>query len=379
MAALEVVQKRLDALGISDFCMELHSNKATKKAVLDQLKKGLEIDACGMQTEYESKIQDIRRMRENIDAYVKALHVRRPFGKSLRELIDLYETIQECEKEVIFDQQYAGGLTQSDLDDQRHVLERLVAAGRGIGHPFGHALRAVHQTEYSQSLKLELENVVGNYLSALEGYKEKVAAFADMIGIRRPEIKAEWVKTEQCAEGVVGMEDIPQFLINAENIDVEFVVPVSYMQKAEALQNKKEALLSQWNENFLYMDMSDYRRKYEEAGRKFFGKGKAFGALKDEIQAFAAFQVETEQIPVYLSSVELYQKEAQAVEKELQSLSPEWRVIISDYITVQSLQDYQKHMKNKLSVVAGFFEQLKERKQKMFWKLRSECFKALKW
>ena len=41
MAALEVVQKRLAALGIEDFCLELHSNKAVKKNVLDQLKRGL--------------------------------------------------------------------------------------------------------------------------------------------------------------------------------------------------------------------------------------------------------------------------------------------------------------------------------------------------
>ena len=40
---MEVVQKRLAALGIQDFCLELHSSKATKKAVLDQLKRGLEI------------------------------------------------------------------------------------------------------------------------------------------------------------------------------------------------------------------------------------------------------------------------------------------------------------------------------------------------
>lgn len=55
MAALEVVQKRLDALGIGDFCLELHSNKATKKAVLDQLRKNLEISVYGMKTEYDEK------------------------------------------------------------------------------------------------------------------------------------------------------------------------------------------------------------------------------------------------------------------------------------------------------------------------------------
>ncbi|WP_395022034.1 DUF4011 domain-containing protein, partial [Robinsoniella sp. RHS] len=76
MAALEVVQKRLAALGIQDFCLELHSNKATKKAVLDQLKRGLEIGVWGITTEYDKKIQDIRKMRGDLDAYAKALHVK---------------------------------------------------------------------------------------------------------------------------------------------------------------------------------------------------------------------------------------------------------------------------------------------------------------
>ena len=31
MAALEVVQKRLDSIGIGPFCLELHSNKSKKK------------------------------------------------------------------------------------------------------------------------------------------------------------------------------------------------------------------------------------------------------------------------------------------------------------------------------------------------------------
>ena len=77
MAALEVVQKRLASLGIGDFCLELHSNKATKKAVLDQLKHGLELDQIGERTEYQSKIEDIRKIRSELDAYAQALHKKR--------------------------------------------------------------------------------------------------------------------------------------------------------------------------------------------------------------------------------------------------------------------------------------------------------------
>ena len=43
MAALEVVQKRLNKIGIGAFCLELHSNKSKKRDVLEQLREATEV------------------------------------------------------------------------------------------------------------------------------------------------------------------------------------------------------------------------------------------------------------------------------------------------------------------------------------------------
>lgn len=96
---------------------------------------------------------------------------------------------------------------------------------------------------------------------------------------------------------------------------------MAYVQRAEELKKRKEFLLAHWNENFLQMDMDIYRRKYDEAGKKFFEKGKAFNVLADKIQAFASFQVAVEKIPVLLADVEQYQKEVQALENASQALA----------------------------------------------------------
>src|SRR5262249_50736810 len=39
MAALEVVKRRLDNAGVGDSCLELHSNKANKRALLEELRR----------------------------------------------------------------------------------------------------------------------------------------------------------------------------------------------------------------------------------------------------------------------------------------------------------------------------------------------------
>lgn len=43
MAALDVVKRRLDATGVGDACLELHSNKANKRAVLEELRRTWEL------------------------------------------------------------------------------------------------------------------------------------------------------------------------------------------------------------------------------------------------------------------------------------------------------------------------------------------------
>nr|WP_081608935.1 AAA domain-containing protein [Paramagnetospirillum caucaseum] len=43
MAALDVVKRRLDAIGLGAVCLELHSNKANKRAVLDELRRTKEL------------------------------------------------------------------------------------------------------------------------------------------------------------------------------------------------------------------------------------------------------------------------------------------------------------------------------------------------
>lgn len=360
IAALEVVQKRLEALGIEDFCLELHSNKATKKAVLDQLKRGLEIGVWGMKTDYDKKIQDIRKMRVELDAYARALHVKRPFGKSLRQLMDIYEMIPELNKSIRFDYAYAGTLTESDLDHQAYSLERLVAAGKGVGHPHNHPLAAVHRTEYDQRLKFDLKPVIYAYTDALKKFKEDVTGFAVLMEIKVPVTEEEYRDIYHYAHSVMAVEEIPSFLRQAGDVDQEFVRPEIYLTKQQAFSVKQADFLSKWNENFLRMNMNSYREKYDQANKKFFGKGKALASLTGELQAFANFTVETDRIPAYLTDILFYQQEAQEMAAAEAELSYEWKQILKSHVTAEALQAYKNGMKRQLHTMSQFLKQIRE-------------------
>ncbi len=360
MAALEVVQRRLSLLGIEDFCLELHSSKATKKSVLDQLKRGLEIQTCGAKTDYDKKIGDIQRMRAELDAYAKALHKKRSFGKSLRQLMDVYEMIPEVDDSVRFDHSYAASLTETDLDHRTNSLERLIAAGRGIGHPHDHPLQAVHKTEYSQRLKFDLSSVVCNYMECLEQLRDYGYGFAEQMGTERPCTEEEWEFICNYGRSVIAAVEIPAFLRKSSNLDKEFIIPETYLIKQQEFCKKKQEFQTNWNENFLRMNMNLYRDKFEQANKKFFGKGKAVAALKAELQAFASFPVETDRIPVYLTDVSFYQQEAREMEDREASLPYEWKQILEDYPTIEELQTYKGRVKQQLRTMEEFLERIRK-------------------
>lgn len=61
MAALEVVKRRLDNIGLGDMCLELHSHKANKREVLGQLARTLSLG--------QPKLSDVQRLAEELTEY----------------------------------------------------------------------------------------------------------------------------------------------------------------------------------------------------------------------------------------------------------------------------------------------------------------------
>jgi len=65
MAALEVVKRRLDSLGLGVACLELHSHKTNKKALLNELASTLELGKPRYDEEGGSQLLDDLRLRLN--------------------------------------------------------------------------------------------------------------------------------------------------------------------------------------------------------------------------------------------------------------------------------------------------------------------------
>ena len=75
MAALSVVQNRLEKLGLGDFCLELHSNKATKRHLIQQLASILEnLEKEGVTDKHLHVANQLYGQRKELMKHVNALH-----------------------------------------------------------------------------------------------------------------------------------------------------------------------------------------------------------------------------------------------------------------------------------------------------------------
>ena len=79
-AALDVVHKRLSAVGLGPFCLELHSNKTAKGDVLKQFAEVLAIADAAPPADWDATAAQWLALRDALNAYAESLHTPYPNG-----------------------------------------------------------------------------------------------------------------------------------------------------------------------------------------------------------------------------------------------------------------------------------------------------------
>ncbi|MGA7306870.1 MAG: DUF4011 domain-containing protein, partial [Rhodothermales bacterium] len=81
-AALDVVYRRLRDVGLGEFCLELHSSKARKLDVLEQLRAAWDSHADLDPGQWEREATRLASLRQKLNAFVSHLHHTYPNGLS---------------------------------------------------------------------------------------------------------------------------------------------------------------------------------------------------------------------------------------------------------------------------------------------------------
>ena len=164
MAALSVVQKRLEKIGIGAFCLEMHSNKATKTHFLSQMEQALEVAHRQSPAEYAQLSQRLFEQRKQLIAYMDALHKPAQDGLSLYDCITSGQAITvEPLPLGTFDVTLSNDALQQCAQQLRDLDALLQLTGRTSEHP----LRELRITDSSVGAARTLSAQIADAQAAL--------------------------------------------------------------------------------------------------------------------------------------------------------------------------------------------------------------------
>ena len=269
MAALSVVQERLRKLGLDPFCLELHSNKARKKDVLEQLRAAAEAGRAQKTPIYAQKAEQAARLRAELAEYPRRLHEKRVSGLSVYEMVNAYEPLADADDAGIrLEYSRTAAWTAADLERNESLLGRLAAAARAVGRPCGHPLRLVTETEYSQRLRSQLPALAEDYRARLDASERAARAFAARLGLGAPRLKKEYDQLRDIAVELVRWRETPRRWA-AENDAGTYLRGV--LEMAEHYRAAAEIggeLLKEYRPAFFEQDGKALRGEWDEIERK---------------------------------------------------------------------------------------------------------------
>ncbi len=140
-AALEVVQRRLDAIGIGALALELHGSKQSMTSIRDQLRRALELTASVDQAAWDSADSAMRAAIARLAMHTGRVHDRNPAGHSLWSA---YDTIAAAGRGPVATIPHRlvtpGGEATLDVavaaERTRELQEMAIQIGLQPGHPW---------------------------------------------------------------------------------------------------------------------------------------------------------------------------------------------------------------------------------------------------
>jgi len=184
MAALDVVYRRLKNVGLGHLCMELHSNKASKKGVIDQLNEAWQIREGATQVEWKEKASALGLLRKELNVYVEELHKKSVFGYSARDAIARsvhYKSTTLLDFGWPRDINTAPIKNADDVENLLKIAGTLGLAYKGVEHIDWEVFPLVKESDWSNLWQANLVNAAKTLGEGLTGFRGEFAKFLEAL------------------------------------------------------------------------------------------------------------------------------------------------------------------------------------------------------
>lgn len=210
MAALEVVHRRLSDIGLGPFCLELHSAKAKKADVIQQLGQSLDFKGAKTSSEWEREAERLAVLRQELNGIVQALHREHRNGLTVYQATG---TAIQYGRWKPASMPWINVETHDcqDLDALREMVRQIEALAATISDLQSHPLSHIKRDEWSHSWQDELLDSASTLETALQRLESASRPFLKLLGLP---------KTGQSLQDFMALDRLADVLLEAPNVPV---------------------------------------------------------------------------------------------------------------------------------------------------------------
>ena len=274
MAALEVVKRRLDQAGLGDFCLELHSRKSNKKAVLDELRRTIDSsppkDISG-----QEELNQLVSVKSELNNYAKAL--REPLGNLGLSPFALFCMSQTARGHFIKVRRSMPRVTipntnncrQAELNAAQSALRDLSEALALVKPVTKHPWRGCRPDIVLPSTEEEIGRLIDECREATARLVDSIDRIVEACAIKRPKALNEMPRFIESARTMAKSKPLDRQVLlntvwNKPNQQAEALI-----QKVETLQAYLTVALSQFHDQAFSEDIAPILNDYRVLSTKF--------------------------------------------------------------------------------------------------------------
>lgn len=212
-AALNVVYDRLRKAGLGDFCLELHSTKANKKALLAELRRAWDASSASMSPE-PLPSAELGKMRKALTDYARTLHAPAgPLEMSPFAVIGRLEQLQNAaEVRLPVDTR---AVTKSALNDAKELLRELEECVQRMGgEPADHAWAGARLQNFSLRRREVVFDAIDRLQKILPSFVENVGQLQAGFGLEFTTVSSACARAEELAQILASSPAIPAVVLN---------------------------------------------------------------------------------------------------------------------------------------------------------------------
>ena len=192
MAALEVVYKRITEAGLADFCLVLHSQKTSKRNILDQLEQVLKLSEkkSKMKDEAFLKLANLEKDRCLLNSYAEQVFsVVMPLGKSIYEANGILANLSSY-RDIIF---HLNNVRRTNRDQFIHYVQTLEDYCNTVGElstdPQANPWQGCTIASLNNEFRRDIASKSRSLLSELEKHNKRInEIFAALYSSERPSL-----------------------------------------------------------------------------------------------------------------------------------------------------------------------------------------------